>query len=85
MVVSEWTNGQLSSRNTTFINLPRGDFIFPHMEEAIAQNTIYGLDKKVKRIPLYFEDDMWVSGVATLVVRDGSSFPAREVRAALKP
>jgi N-acetylglucosamine repressor len=52
-----------------------GEFILPQMEKAIAENTIYGLDKKVKRLPLYFEDNMWVRGVATLVVREVFKIP----------
>jgi len=52
-----------------------GEFILPEMENAIRENSIYGLHEKVKRIPLYFEDNMWVRGVATLVVREVFKIP----------
>jgi N-acetylglucosamine repressor len=52
-----------------------GIYILPEMETAIAENAVYGLDRNVKRIPLYFEDNMWVRGVATLVVREVFRIP----------
>jgi N-acetylglucosamine repressor len=52
-----------------------GIYILPEMEKAIAEHAVYGLDRNVKRIPLYFEDDMWVRGVATLVVREVFRIP----------
>lgn len=40
------------------------------METAIEANSAYGLDKRVRRIPIEFEDDVWVRGVASLVLRE---------------
>ncbi len=51
------------------------EFILPEMERAISENSIYGLHQKVKRILLAFEDNMWVRGVATLVVREVFKIP----------
>jgi N-acetylglucosamine repressor len=52
-----------------------GLFILPEMEKAIAENAVYGLDRHVRRVPLTFEDDLWVRGVATLVVREVFRIP----------
>ena len=39
------------------------------MEEAIENNTAYGLDRRVDLLPIEFEEDIWVRGVASLVLR----------------
>jgi glucokinase-like ROK family protein len=52
-----------------------GEFVFPEMEKALIESSVYGLADRVKRIPLFFEDNMWVRGVATLVVREVFRIP----------
>jgi len=52
-----------------------GEFIFPEMESVIHTTSIYGLDTKVKILPLYYEDNLWVRGVATLVIREIFKIP----------
>ncbi|MEW5816683.1 MAG: ROK family transcriptional regulator [Spirochaetota bacterium] len=52
-----------------------GDFIFPEMRAAVSENSVYDLHKKVRIVELLYEDDMWVRGVATLVVREVFKIP----------
>ncbi|NOY07274.1 MAG: ROK family protein [Spirochaetes bacterium] len=52
-----------------------GEFIFPEMKKVIKENTVYGLAEKVKLIPIVFENNLWVRGAATLVIREVFSIP----------
>lgn len=50
------------------------------MERTIEENSAYGLDRRVRRIPIEYEDDVWVRGVASLVLKE-----VFEGRAAARP
>ena len=45
------------------------------MKKVIKENTVYGLAEKVKLIPIVFENNLWVRGAATLVIREVFSIP----------
>jgi hypothetical protein len=40
------------------------------MEKAVADNTAYDLHTRSRRVQVASEEDLWVRGVATLVIRD---------------
>ncbi len=45
-------------------------FMWESMEEALAAHTVYDLDKRSRRVQVTSEEDLWVRGVATLVIRE---------------
>ncbi|MBI9103024.1 MAG: ROK family transcriptional regulator [Spirochaetales bacterium] len=45
-------------------------YFLPEMRKAVLENTVYGLSSNLSIEPVLFEDDLWVRGVATLVVRE---------------
>ena len=51
-----------------------GSASLPHMweamEKAVADNTAYDLHTRSRRVQVTSEEDLWVRGVATLVIRD---------------
>ncbi len=47
-----------------------GNLIYQEMKRTIHRNAVYGLDKEIQIKPIDFEDNLWVLGVATLVVQE---------------
>ena len=45
-------------------------FFLPKMKKALQKYSVYGLSKDVKILPVEQNDDLWVRGVATLVIQN---------------